>query len=897
MVKEYGEDGQETAPEDSVLLPEDNNDAATNRLSFKLNETVNTLFSASNDDDKTKEEKVEKKIHKINSKIAEKTKLELLSDHYNTGFTNTANITIYLLFAIIIAWVIMSFIIEVVELDSVNQKINLTIYSKFLKNTYNYIVLNLFLYLRYSSMEFSNINHLEPILDKIMVNDLTNINILYSKIIALATNINDESILEIINTSNITVYEKALDGSMLISEGNLDSILNKVVYYIQKLTNKDNQNYSMNTDNFFNRTFNSKSKIKYDFIFRNHFNSIYQFMNKIDSKISTILSSEIEKESNILLAIFSLSLIFCIVVVIILIITIFKFEEHKKLYLKVLNDLEDNDINTLVAKVNKFSKAIVRFFKNDNNMHKVMHDLEHDEVYLRNYLDYHFFISSDQTIFKINDHIVKTEPKDKDKLNVINNLAGDSIYAVIEKDIDQEKDEEANELLAKTTKKVKKMPIKKAKSKRKKNRTHLEAIVERNEENSRISETDDDGMEEISPRYSNRQHSIKKAHIPVILAVNNDYLLSEPDLKCIGIEEPKISKKIESNLLLSPKNFEFGQLRQEIPDLNLNGDKSSLKSNLERTATQIELKAKPVIENNDYVIIKEKKSFLEYSSKWKNSMIYIFFTFIIVTSYFIISITYLFTYIDNIIAIIKNSEAFDKRIVLSSNQLISMNLLLLYNITSLGNNNLIPENSNINGINLNDFDIQYIYDDIFTNEKNYTFIMKVFPTTATIIEKYKIYETNKNCDYLKNTLGIDYILEQCKDYKLVNGISFEIIDINDAIFYLYKEFSKTPVYLKYNAFLTKFFYNIDFSKAMVSTLLFVRKNLEDMFITFNDYNMNELSNSKRYLITKFAVYLVLLVTFLFIFFFVVMPRIKETMNNLKRAGIFLENDVFFKLID
>ena len=329
----------------------------------------------------------------------------------------------------------------------------------------------------------------------------------------------------------------------------------------------------------------------------------------------------------------------------------------------------------------------------------------------------------------------------------------------------------------------------------------LEPIKEKFNENSLMTEESAKSEEEIGMiELVVKKVEVKKS--PKIAAIDNDVLLSEPDFN-IGDFDEASSTGIVNNLiqanLSTTKLTTFDPLTVSTtynPLTNSPGSSSNralleskLQSqkfkNLESQLISYNLEnlpasLTPIIEP-EIIPNKTKKSFLEYNPKWKKYFINILCTFVLVTSYFIISIYYMFTYIDNILAIIKNSEAFDRRIVLSSNELISMNLLLLYNITNLRAEGLISDLNQSSQDTLtqsNDFDITSLFNNVFTNEKNYTSIMKDFTSTSTLYQKYNIYEHNQNCNYLSDTLGISYILEKCDDYKIANGINFEILNTN-----------------------------------------------------------------------------------------------------------------------
>ena len=731
-------------------------------------------------------------------KSSQMIKEDLLNNNYSPTFTKFANIIVLSLFICIIVWVIVAFVIELTTLQNISTLMEFISITKNLKNTVMYLVIDSLLLLRSKIYPFSNVNYLQPLIMNFLQQDSFTLN-------------NLQQMFHMNSISSSTNFTDVFNQTSTYMELGLDKVLNRLNLNTMLGMNKFSTNFqyimlynyslinSIDLSNFDDIT---ELQIKLDFIYRNYNGNFFKIFDDLDINTASNLKSIIINKRNVLMIIFCVSILFCIVVMIILLFTVYKSESHKGSFLITLSEMEDLEIEKILLTLNLFIKSVESLNTEENNMHKIMQNLERNDKFFNDFIKTETFLNNN---LHFDDDVTKNLKVSGFK-NSIHELSH----------INEERSSLINNMEQDTSKKL-----------------LLSAIMIRKSNTSDLIELNGNEQKKNLLTETNTLNNINRIQIG-----NNN-------------------KRTSLNIVQTNKEIEMLKLKTETIAKKKRNSKNKNKNN--NTSKQEK---------------KDIKSYQNYKVKWSNSLFIILFTFVIVLSYFVLSISYLYSYISNITVMIDLSDVFNNRLTKTTNFLINLNFLIMYK----------AQFNNFNQTDYSEF--------INNNEKVYSSYMNGLSGSlySNIILKNNDYELNNPC--LTTDINVSYYLIDCNDYKIRNGLSFMILQINNYLVNIYNYFINN----NQNNLQFTIFNDPGLIDNMNVDTFFLRVYLYDLYLTYNLCFTNEISNIFTNVLLKFCLYIFILFSFLIVFHSIYVPNISDELNNIKRSGLFLNNEMFEKFI-
>jgi hypothetical protein len=307
--------------------------------------------------------------------------------------------------------------------------------------------------------------------------------------------------------------------------------------------------------------------------------------------------------------------------------------------------------------------------------------------------------------------------------------------------------------------------------------------------------------------------------------------------------------------------------------------------------------------NNEEVI--NSKPFSKYEISLKNSIIMFIILLIIIMSYFVFSIIYYINYFMVMKSIINN---FSDLVNYNSNPL---NLIMKYQTKIIYKKQFISERENQ-------------YDQIDSELKSTLFfnlkekLKNAKLNNQVVIDIYdalnhldgicssfedKTISNNVSSDsnylYIKTNLGtIDYRLIKCSDI-FRNGVMFETNNLVSSIRKkdVVRVINRNNIFQENrNIILKNLFNDKSIDRSILSHTYFIKIFKEILFKKYYENYESILKDLDFVLIIIFVIYLLLIITFMFIFQLKIIPYLINKLNNLTRVGLLLKNDLFNDLI-
>ena len=251
----------------------------------------------------------------------------------------------------------------------------------------------------------------------------------------------------------------------------------------------------------------------------------------------------------------------------------------------------------------------------------------------------------------------------------------------------------------------------------------------------------------------------------------------------------------------------------------------------------------------------------------------IIFSIIVVNSFFIVSLIYLYSYFHSINHIVNTEVLMDYRIQTINNLIIGINFLLLYRDESIG--------TNITMISL--------IETINTVEGNFREILNNISHKSNIYSTLLSYDTNDPCVYFSG-FNTYYNLITCDEFMTNNGLSFEISQIYNYINIMYGDY--TDLSTRNTSIVKEMFNAPELVSIMVKNCFILRLYLTDLSATYSEEYQIEINNDITVIYVKFILYIIILFSLVLVYRLYLMKRIMRMVNNINRVKVFFDDTVF-----
>ena len=767
-------------------------------------------------------------IEKTKEHRIEKIKINSLNNKFIPQFSRLSNILTYLISFALILWVIVSFVIELAEINSIKDELKLFSKNELLINVIEYFIIESLLLVRGKLFSFSNSMGILPLLDKFMNAEKNNIYYLMNFISNYYSSEQSQVFLELISKKNINFTKIFLNGTTTEEDINMELALKKLIFNMEFIQKKEKYK-NMSENQFFDKNFWNIIKTKLFFIYSNFFEKFEKNLEIFSETIKTHLTGDLISKRNKLLIIFFVSILFGLALVSILIFMLYKKEIFKKKFLLFLAGVYDLFYEKRIELLQIFENNLIILGKVNQNINLIKSKLENNQEFKEN------FISGSQFLSKRSIETKKTKTNDQ--------LSNMTITP--------------NNTLIKNTN----FYFQKRKTILK-NTTNIIS-------NSTINHSEDQRSfltlgPKISMKISNK--NLKKAPT----------FQQETEHKKTTLKED-LFKSFEQNGPTKPSRNETDHNVNRPSSFLLNKSKNNFIQEEEYTSKHND--TSDVIEsdeekNEDNIDEDNEKTYTSYNiSLWKYT-IEIILGIVFINSFFILSIIYLYVYFDSIKIIIKNEILINYRIKSLNNLIIGINLVLLYNDESILGTNTTMRN---------------LIDNINTVEGNFRQILSDISTKSNIYASLLSYDTKDPCSFFSG-FNTYYNLITCGEYMTNNGLSFEISQIYNLINIMYDDYLEKGK--NDNTSLKEQFNAPDLISLMINNIFFIRLYLNDLTATYSEEYLIQLNNTITIIYVKFIIYLIIILTLIALFRLVLVKKILNMVNNLNRVKVFFDETVF-----
>ena len=793
--------------EASDKLSEQNNN--TNDDESNTQENISNLGEIENGSvEKTKEHRVEK--FKMNS----------LNDNYIPKFTQMSNISIYIISVILLIWVIISFIIEISELNSIKDEMKLLNKNESLITVIEYYIIETLLLIRAKMFPFSNNNGLLPIIETAIGAEKNNIYFLLSYISNYYESKQSEVFVNLISKEKIQ-FKKIINVNEEVEELNMELAIKKMIFYVELLKESDNYK-DLSEDDFFDPSYMNSLKSKLHFLYKNFFDNFQKTLQGYSNTVSNHINSDLIHKKNKLLIIFIISLIFGLSMTLILILLFYYKEYFKKELLYFLAGVYDlfYEEKIKLFQTLEFNLKLLR--EEDQNISRIKHKLETDPDFKYNYLNgihllYKNSFETKKT--KTNEHSLSKS------IVIINNPSLKASSFLNQKKKILKSSSNLNNVNANTS-------------------LSFFGVQNQNEDKSFVT---------LGPKVSMK------------LSSNNNY-------KRAPTFQGEDSKKGDD----SNKHLDLNSMKRQSEQMKLNKTKNDFiqeeEDNSKANEEQSENDKTEEVEDDDNNE-ENIKTYTEYNISLNKFSFEIIFSIIVVNSFFIVSLIYLYSYFHSINHIVNTEVLMDYRIQTINNLIIGINFLLLYRDESIG--------TNITMISL--------IETINTVEGNFREILNNISHKSNIYSTLLSYDTNDPCVYFSG-FNTYYNLITCDEFMTNNGLSFEISQIYNYINIMYGDY--TDLSTRNTSIVKEMFNAPELVSIMVKNCFILRLYLTDLSATYSEEYQIEINNDITVIYVKFILYIIILFSLVLVYRLYLMKRIMRMVNNINRVKVFFDDTVF-----
>ena len=383
------------------------------------------------------------KIHRI-----EKQKNILLNNKYFPKFLTFSTILIYIFALLSCVWFIIVYYFEFKRLIHVKHKFRL--YNKIgnLINTFAYYVISSFFSIGNNLLNLTNLKDVILIAENSMKEDRISI---YDIIYYLASDFSvgeSEIFRNALSSQSLNFKIINIDGEYFIEKLNLESAINKFLYYMNDIINSTSY-IGLNIEQMFNNSYINRLKTKFFFNYMNYFSVFQGTLEDIYNQYTESIYSKLEKRRNLILYYCIIGIIFELFCMAVIIIMLFKIEKFKKKFLLFIAGIYDIFFEEKSTLLKIFQNNLNEYLLEDQNFHSIKSKIENDRDYKQKYINGENFLhkiydkySNSNTMLKkikfkksinepttsfsfyqsLSDENQKLNPKEEDK-KIINNIS------------------------------------------------------------------------------------------------------------------------------------------------------------------------------------------------------------------------------------------------------------------------------------------------------------------------------------------------------------------------------------------------------------------------------------------------------------------------------------------
>lgn len=836
--------------EDEFNYDEDNDN--DNNASSDDNITItNNNNNEQNQSPQTKIIK-KKKTRKEKNILDEKTKKKLLNDTYISNFTRAANISLYILVLIILIWLCISHVIELNKLKTIRETLRSYSANEKLINVISNYLLEAYLLIRINLCPLSNSRQIFPILNTAIRLEQES---LYD-LIRYNYRMNKDGKL---NNAIMKFKTKSENGTISFLEITIDVAIEKLMFNTQYIKNANNYIGASFTD-FFDETKPSQLKSKMYFIFDNYYDVFYENVGEYSSQIVKELHGDIANEKKMLSIIFAGSYALCIIIAFLFVVSLLSQEQKKKDFLNFLCEIKDEIYIEKIELFNTFAKNFEILLVEDHNIHKIKNLLDKDDDFKSEFVSCDNFINRNSNdIFSdiYHKHREKQSKTNSTTLSALSKRNSSSIN-VLRKSVILAKPNRSSDECTKL--------LPKQKSKFSFSEFHY-STLKTAKDNSLINDESESETSITEVASMNNERELLNEHMHPSSQIEEKETKSY--IRRFNKQKTSIPKLSKHELLsvLSPSTNPNLILRKSITQLSkpshheIFASKNSFAKEKETLCELSESESSESIQMRNFAI---------YPIPYKKTILIFVFAFIYLSSFFTVSLVFLFVYYDKMSTIVEVSALLFNRDKQITNLLITQNLNLMNNFT----------------FSLKDkYNIETLTSQIQQIENDYKAILMMINSKSNTYKKILIYENENLCEQFAK-FNTTYNIIECEVLVKGNGISFKISEIVQYIYEMYlvvnhkRKNGEGTVQLLEENFNDPIFINL-----IVENVFFLRLFMGDINNEYvKDYS-NYFHFVRTVLHTKFAVYFALVAGGVAIYLKCLLPRIIEIINNLTRVKL------------
>ena len=839
--------------------------------------------------------------------------------------------------------VIVSFITELYLFYEVNTKFEQTKYTHVIKNTFLNLVTNVILLLNSKVVNFSNINALNPLLEAKIYNDIILLNKLDSIITKFSFDSKNTELLKVSKDNNINYFESNLDtGVFRKAKGDLQHIMNLCALNIQRIFESYDDKFTF--ESFCDPKYKSKIKQYYDFILRNYY-IIFQKYESLKSVSNDIqLVKYIHIKRILLLSIFGVSIIFCIAVVNIIFFTVYKSENSKKDFIKVISEITKPEAESIIQHADMFKMSLKNYLYIDINLDKDKKKLDLDSPYLEEFINpQKFFINSEKvtanTICNIYPKFKKKPTEVIHKMKSKLSMFAKSFHQWLTKKMENTaKPDNANleGIIEKKGENVETEIVKKSLSQN----SEVLSPTDLKKSNLKTFKTDPDkeisssNFEDIvsnkTKSKNDHEEIIKPSKTANIKFFKNSFKLntdSETNTESNNINNTNNNyATVTTNNILLTGNAQGNQnayntitqntqnnIQNTIFNTMQNTIQNTTSNNVQTTEALLykssttkspQSSEKPIDDYN-----KIRKNFIppefktdeeeevpaisekvEEKKRIKSFSIYK----INLSTGSILQILISFILINSyFVASIINSEKYINEFVTSNKNIDIISGREQYLSSLIINVNLYGMYSHQDYKQItNDYNIELLYKLIYQQENIYIQLIDTLDKNTHLKMLINDLENGNPCN--TKILNTTYQpLLDCSKNLIRKGLNYHLRALNDQVYLIYKELENKR---NNDTSLSKHILTDDsFLQIMVSDVFFFDTYNENIIAAYFSFLHDELANIVMYIYLKFIIYLISQIILSIIFNFQMIPAISKNLNNLNRSGLVLKTSIFKKI--
>lgn len=832
-------------------IDNDNNALTDDNLTVKNNNN--------NDQKKSPLTKIikKKKTRKEKNILEEKTKKKLLNDTYISNFTRAANISLYILVLIILIWLCISYVIEFKKQKNIREKLRSYSANEKLINVISNYLLEAYLLIRINLYPLSNSRQIFPILNKAICNEQE---LLYD-LIRYNYRVNKDG--KLINAI-MQFKTKSENGTKSFVEITMDIAIEKLMYNIQYIKNGNNYIGTSFAD-FFDEKKPSRLKSKIYFIFDNYYDVFYENIGEHSSQIAKELHENIINERKTLSIIFTGSYALCVIISFLFVVSLLSQEQKKKDFLNFLCEIKDDVYNEKIELFYTFRKNFEILLIEDHNIHKIKNLLDKDDDFKNDFVSCDNFINRNSNDIFSDGYRKHHEKQSKTNSTTLSMLSkrNSSTFNVLRKSgilsKPKRSSDECTKFLNKNRKKFSFSEFQ-------------YSTLKTGKDNSLINDESESDTSITEVASMNNERELINEHI------HPNYQIEEKETKKyirrLSKQKTSIPKLSKHELLsfLSPSTNPNLILRKSITQLPRQSHHEIFisKNSFAQSGKEKEKESLCEISESESSESIQIRNFAIYPIPYKKTILIFVFAFIYLSSFFTVSLIFLFVYYDKISTILKVNSLLFSRSKQITNLLITQNLNLMNNFT----------------FNLkNKYNIETLTSQIQQIENDYKAVLMMINSNSNTYKKIIIYENENLCKQFEK-FNTSYNLIECEVFVKGNGISFKVSEIVQYIYEMYlvvnhkRKPGKGTVQLLEENFNDPIFVNL-----IIENVFFLRLFMGDI----NNEYVRDYSNYFYFvrivLHTKFAVYFGLVACGVVIYLKCLLPRIIEIINNLTRVKL------------